>query len=155
MDIRPPNEMLLGRIERFVETKPSNTSDIKEKADKFEETMKNIELEGVERTETLEQWIDSLEEIKSKLEQDITKDNLNLYKDSVKKFLDYYVKNDLYLKEYKTRDGLFYSKNVQVLKSVDNKIDELTDKLVSSQMGRLEILKLTGQIQGLLFELTV
>ncbi|MCK2000027.1 YaaR family protein [[Brevibacterium] frigoritolerans] len=155
MDIRPPNEMLLGRIERFVETKPSNTSDIKEKADKFEETMKSIELEGVERTETLEQWIDSLEEIKSKLEQDITKDNLNLYKDSVKKFLDYYVKNDLYLKEYKTRDGLFYSKNVQVLKSVDDKIDELTDKLVSSQMGRLEILKLTGQIQGLLFELTV
>lgn len=155
MDIRPPNEMLLGRIERFVETKPSNTTDIKEKADKFEETMKNIELEGVERTETLEQWIDSLEEIKSKLEQDITKDNLNLYKDSVKKFLDYYVKNDLYLKEYKTRDGLFYSKNVQVLKSVDDKIDELTDKLVSSQMGRLEILKLTGQIQGLLFELTV
>lgn len=155
MEIRVPNETLMGKIERMVEKKPSNTVEMKEKVDKFEETLKTTEIEGPERTETLEQWIDSLEEMKSKLEQDITKDNLEMYKESVKKFLDYYVNNDLYLKEHRTRDGLFYSKKIQVLKAVDNKIDDLTDKLVDSQMGRLEILKLTGDIQGLLFNLTV
>lgn len=155
LEIRVPNEMMMGKIERMVETKQLNNEDMKIKASKFEETLKTSEVEGTERTKTLEQWIESLEEMKSKLEQDITKDNLETYKDSVKKFLDYYVNNDLYLKEYKTRDGLFYSKKIQVLKAVDDKIDELTDKLVDSQMGRLEILKLTGDIQGLLFELTV
>ncbi len=148
------NDLLMGKIERMVETKQVDTKDIKEKMELFEETLKTNEVEGIERTKTLEQWIESLEEMKSKLEQDITKDNLNTYKESVKKFLDYYVNNDLYLKEYQTRDGLFYTKKIQVLKAVDDKIDELTDKLVDSQMGRIEILRLTGDIQGLLFELT-
>jgi len=154
LDIKIPNELFLGKIERFVETKPFNTSEIKEKADKFEETLKTREIDGTERTETLEQWIQSIEDMKDKLEQDITKDNLDMYKDSVKKFLDYYVNNDLYLKEHTTKDGM-YTKRIQVLKAVDDKIDKLTDKLVDSQMGRLEILRQTGNIQGLLFELTV
>lgn len=155
MEIRLPNDTLMGKIERMVEKKQTNTIDIKEKVDKFEETLKSTDVDLSERTKTLEQWIDSIEDLKNRLEQDITKDNLDMYKDSVKKFLDYYVTNDLYLKEYKTRDGMMYSKKIQVLKAVDNKIDDLTDKLVNSQMGRLEILKQTGDIQGLLFELTV
>lgn len=154
LNIKIPNELFLGEIERFVEAKPFKTSEIKEKADKFEEALKTKEIDGTERTETLEQWIQSIEDMKDKLEQDITKDNLDMYKDSVKKFLDYYVNNDLYLKEHTTRDGV-YTKRIQVLKAVDDKIDKLTDKLVDSQMGRLEILRQTGNIQGLLFELTV
>lgn len=154
MNIKVPNELFLGKIERFVETKQVTNSDMREKADKFEETLKTKEVDGIDRTETLEQWIESIEDMKNKLEQDITKDNLDMYKDSVKRFLDYYVSNDLYLKEHTTRDGV-YTKRIQVLKAVDDKIDNLTDKLVDSQMGRLEILRQTGNIQGLLFELTV
>ncbi|WP_456363807.1 DUF327 family protein [Priestia aryabhattai] len=154
MNIKVPNELFLGKIERFVETKQVTNSDMREKADKFEETLKTKEVDGINRTETLEQWIESIEDMKNKLEQDITKDNLDMYKDSVKRFLDYYVSNDLYLKEHTTRDGV-YTKRIQVLKAVDDKIDNLTDKLVDSQMGRLEILRQTGNIQGLLFELTV
>jgi len=154
MNIKVPNELFLGKIERFIETKQVTNSDMKDKADKFEETLKTKEVDGIERTETLEQWIESIEDMKNKLEQDITKDNLDMYKDSVKRFLDYYVNNDLYLKEHTTRDGV-YTKRIQVLKAVDDKIDKLTDKLVDSQMGRLEILRQTGNIQGLLFELTV
>ncbi|MGF7535631.1 DUF327 family protein [Bacillus mexicanus] len=155
MEIGSTNNLIMGKIERYVETTQINDIDMKEKTDRFEETLKTNEVQGPERSETLEQWIDSLEEMKMKLESDITKDNLNMYKDSVKKFLNYYVNNDLYLKEYQARDGMYYTKKIQVLKAVDNKIDNLTDKLVDSQMGRLEVLKLTGDIQGLLFELTV
>ncbi|MGN5650524.1 DUF327 family protein [Bacillus sp. Brlt_9] len=155
MDIRMPNELLLGKIEHIVETKQLNPLEMKEKADKFEEALKTGEVEGTERTRTLEEWIKSLEEMKTQLEQDITQDNLDMYKESVKKFLDYYVNNDIYLKEHKMNDGTFYSKKIQVIKAVDDKVDELTDKLVNSQMGRLEILQLTGEIQGMLFELIV
>jgi uncharacterized protein YaaR (DUF327 family) len=153
MEIR--KELFLGRMEFLKSEQISAKQEITEKADKFEGLLKSGNIDPVEKVKTLEQWIQSLEDMKSKLENDVTKDNLDTYKDSVKRFLNYYVDNDLYLKEYRTKEGLFYSKKVQVIKTVDEKIDELTEKLMVTQAGKLEVLRLTGEIQGLLFELIV
>lgn len=148
-------DLYLSQLELIKSTSLGIKDKAYEEANKFEALLKNEEVNRIEKVKTLEQWIKSLEEIKLKLETDITKVNLDTYKESVKRFLDYYVENDLYLKEHRTQDGLFYSKKIQVLKSVDDKVDELTDKLMKTQAGRLEILHLTGQIQGLLFELII
>jgi uncharacterized protein YaaR (DUF327 family) len=153
MEIR--KEMFLGRMEILKTELVSSKQEITDKADKFEGLLKSGNINQVEKVKTLEQWIQTLEDMKTKLENDVTKDNMDTYKDSVKRFLNYYVDNDLYLKEYRTKEGLFYSKKVQVIKSVDEKIDDLTDKLMVTQAGKLEVLRLTGEIQGLLFELIV
>lgn len=154
MDIRPlQNNLVMGKVENII--REESPTDLKEKSDKFEQFLTMRELGKPERAKTLEQWIHSLEELKSRLENNVTKDNMNLYKDSVKKFLDYYVENDLFLKEHRTKDGLFYSKTIQIIKSADEKIDKLTEDLVSSQIGKFQILELTGEIQGMLFELIV
>lgn len=155
MEIGIPNEPLISRMNTIKEISLESELDFAGKVEQFENSLKQTDVQGTERVKTLEQWIESLEEIKMRLEQDITKDNLDLYKDSVKKFLDYYVKNDLYLNEHSAKDGLFYTKKIQVIKAVDEKIDALTDNLVNSQMGRLEILKQTGQIQGMLIDIVV
>lgn len=155
MEISIPSEPLLSRMNPIAEVNVEAELNFAEKIEQFESSLKQTEVQGTERVKTLEQWIESLEEIKFRLEQDITKDNLDLYKESVKKFLDYYVKNDLYLSEHSAKDGMFYTKKIQVIKAVDEKIDALTDNLVNSQMGRLEILKQTGQIQGMLLDMVV
>lgn len=127
----------------------------KEQLKKFEEMLTNKPIEKEEKIETITSWIQAIDQLKQNLELEMTPENLKAYKESVKDFLDYYMKNDVYLKEHLTRDERTYYKSIRVIKVVDQKLDKLIDKLLDSQMGRLELLRKTGEIQGLLLDLTV
>ena len=136
--------------------KKETTEDIKKKADNFNKYLiSDKKIEKTTKVKTLEQWVLSLEELKKNLEENVSRENLDTYKEAVKKFLDYYVQNDIYLKEHMTRSGLFLSKKIEIIKVSDEKIDKLTNNLLLSQLGRLEVVKLAGELQGLLFELIV
>lgn len=153
MELSLQNDLFVGKLENAELTKPIRSVDLS-KLKSFENTLSTDDSHSIDRSQTLEDWINSLEQVKTILENDITKENLDIYKNSLKNFLSYYTSNDLYLKEHSIREG-YHTKKLHVLKAVDEKVDTLTDKLVDSQLGRLEILKATGQIQGLLFELTL
>lgn len=61
----------------------------------------------------------------------------------------------MYLDNIEVREGPFYTKKVSIIKTVDENMNELTEDLIGEQTGNLEILRLTGEIQGLLLELTL
>lgn len=112
-------------------------------------------METEKKIETVSSWIQAISQLRQQLELDMRPENLNAYKESVRDFLAYYTKHDITLKEHMTRDDRMYYKKIRLIHVADEKVDKLTERLLDSQMGRLEILKRTGEIQGLLVDLTV
>ena len=154
MDVKIQHPTLQHTIDSLF--KKETTEDIKKKADNFNKYLiSDKKIEKTTKVKTLEQWVLSLEELKKNLEENVSRENLDTYKEAVKKFLDNYVQNDIYLKEHMTRSGLVLSKKIESIKVSDEKIDKLTNNLLLSQLGRLEVVKLAGELQGLLFELIV
>jgi uncharacterized protein YaaR (DUF327 family) len=148
-------DIFLGRMDIIKNETLNLKQNVQEKTERFEGILKETSIAKVDKVRTLEEWVRTLEELKQRLDNDTSRDNLATYKDSIKRFLDYYVRNEMYLKEHQTQDGMFYSKKIQVIKSKDEQIDQMTERLMKTQAGKLEILRMTGEIQGLLFELIV
>lgn len=124
-------------------------------AKKFEEMLTEFPVEKGKKGPTVASWIQAIDQLKQNLEMEMTPENLKNYKDSVRDFLTYYLSHEVQVKERFVRDERMYLKSVRIIHVMDEKLDRLTDKLLDSQLGRLEVLKKTGEIQGLLLDLTV
>src|SRR5690625_1166367 len=78
-----------------------------------------------------EEWIESLEVLRERLRGETTNENLRRYKDSLKKFLEYYTENELYLDNIEVREGPFYTKKISIIKTDDDNKNVLTEDLNS------------------------
>jgi uncharacterized protein len=103
----------------------------------------------------INEMLDGIEKIREMLEKETTTENLNEFKSVVKDFLDYYTKNELYTQDYTLRDGRGFQKKITMVKTVDQKLNNLTEKLLESNFGHLEVLRRVGEIHGLLLDFYV
>lgn len=101
------------------------------------------------KTEKLNMMIQSIEQYKQALDHDLTVENLNKFKDSVRSYLEYYTKNEMSLEQHfmKERHG---ERKLQIIKTVDDKIGRMTENMLETSQGHLKLLKESGEIYGLL-----
>ena len=99
--------------------------------------------------------IDNIDDVKKLLEHVVTIENLQKYKEAIKSFLEYYTKNELKMEQYYMRDKKGIEKKVSIIRSIDQKMNDLTENLLETNKGHLDILQKMGQIQGLLVNLYV
>lgn len=97
--------------------------------------------------------MESLDKLKEKLDFDVTVENLRNYKEAVKTYLDHYTKNELQLEGKYLSDRRGYTKKLYMIKTVNEKLDSLTERMLETHQGHLETLKKVGEIQGLLVDL--
>lgn len=97
--------------------------------------------------------IDDISKIKEMLDYELTPENLEQYKDALRSFLDYYTKNELKMEEYSLRDQKGYTKKLNVIKSINGKLNEMTENMLETNADHLSQLKRIGEIQGLLVNL--
>ncbi|SDN39607.1 YaaR family protein [Alkalicoccus daliensis] len=84
------------------------------------------------------------------LSESRTVDELRKYKQLVKEFLDDAVKLGLNLEERKGFNRRGRTKVYKIVREVDTKLMQLTDAVLNEQKKGLDVLKMTGEIQGLL-----
>ncbi|MGG2066257.1 YaaR family protein [Bacillus sp. S14(2024)] len=108
--------------------------------------------------EQMEALVGNIGEIKEKIEQELTLDNIMEYKSTVKSFLNFYVDNLMQYKDVLTRHPRYgYSQKLTVVKQVENELNDLEDimNLVNTKTGHLEILDQIGEIHGLIVNLVL
>jgi hypothetical protein len=129
---------------------------IKPNTTKFEELLNETETEApTGKDKKINEMIDNIEKLKSILDHDLTVDNLNEYKEAVKSFLSYYTTNELKMENTYARDKRGYEQKLQVIKSVDSRLNDLTENMLETHQGHLETLKSIGEIQGLIVNIFV
>ncbi|MDG5788646.1 YaaR family protein [Evansella sp. AB-P1] len=79
-----------------------------------------------------------------------TVDELRKYKQFVKEFMDDAVQLGLSLEERKGFNRRGRTKVYKIVREVDRKLLDLTDAVLKDQKKALDILKMVGEIQGLL-----
>ncbi|MDP7980713.1 YaaR family protein [Bacillus sp. WLY-B-L8] len=108
--------------------------------------------------EQIEALVDNIGEIKEKIEQELTVDNIMEYRSTVKSFLNFYVDNLMQYKDVLSRHPRYgYSQKMTVIKQVENGLNDLEDvmNLVNTKTGHLEILNQIGEIHGLIVNLVL
>lgn len=123
-----------------------------------EETASSIKETGEAEVnhEKLEEILDALYEIGEKLKIEQTIANLKKYRQSIKHFFNYVVKNGI---EAETIAGIrnprtMEQKQYTLIKVVDSKLEKLAAYILSSQKDQIEILRGVDEIYGLLVDFT-
>lgn len=93
--------------------------------------------------------IDTIDKLKQTLDLDLTVENLNSFKDAVKSFLDFYTKEKMGLEDFYMQDDAGYQKKMRIIRTVDDKVDNLTEHMLETNQGHLTLLKNIGEIHGL------
>jgi len=106
--------------------------------------------------EKLEEILDDLYQIGETLKSKQTLANLKKYRESIKHFFNYVVKNGI---EAETVAGVrnprtMEQKQYTLIRVVDGKLEKLAAYILSSQKNQIEILRGVDEIYGLLVNLT-
>ena len=132
--------------------KKNETSGAKQQV--FEQLLNAKSVEESAPQEKIMEMVENIEEVKALLEQDLTVENLDKYKQALRSFLDYYTKNELKMEYYMVRDGrTFTDKKVGVIQTINDKMNSLTENMLETNKGHLETLNKIGEIQGLIVNL--
>lgn len=122
------------------------------KNEMFNQMMKES-LEGMKtgnpEEERIHIMIDSIDKLKRTLEMDLTVENLNSFKEAVKSFLEYYTNHKMSLEDFYLMDEKGYQKKMRIIRAVDEKVNNLTEHMLETNQGHLELLKSVGEIHGL------
>ena len=100
-----------------------------------------------------------------KLKQDITKQgekiahfrsfrDLATFKRMIKKFLKKTIYNGLSLHEVRSFHPESYTHTLTTVKEIDEKVIELTEDIIDQEKKTVDLLETTGEIKGLLFNLS-
>ncbi|NBI30789.1 YaaR family protein [Chengkuizengella marina] len=121
-------------------------------------TMKNFSetLQHQERfasSEQLKQAILQIEIQGKRLSKSMTVRELFAYKKLVKQFMDETVRNGIQLKDKIGKDRRGRGRRYKLLEEVDQSLLEMTDDLLQSEKGRIEILEKVGEIRGMLINI--
>lgn len=104
------------------------------------------------RSETLASLMEEIEEVGERLTEERTLKFLGRYKRLVKQFLEEAVQNGLAWTSQESRaHGRF--KMHHLIKTIDERLMEMTAQLLEDEEGHLRLLALVGEIKGLLIEL--
>ncbi|PGK51560.1 hypothetical protein CN918_27600 [Priestia megaterium] len=103
--------------------------------------------------EKLTNMIDTIDKLKATLEYDMSVDNLMAYKGALKSFVDYYSKNELEVQDVLMTDRRGNTKKLQVVKTLNEKLNSLTSTMLETHLGHMKTLKEIGEIQGLVVNL--
>ena len=118
---------------------------------KFEEIVQTTQTKEVE--DKITNMIDTVEKLKSMLEYDMSVDNLMEYKKELKSFIDYYTKHELQMQDVFMTDRKGYTKKMQVVKTLNEKLNHMTSNMLETHLGHLKMLKDIGEVQGLIVNL--
>ncbi|MED4917430.1 MULTISPECIES: YaaR family protein [Geobacillus] len=94
-----------------------------------------------------------IEEQGKKLAESRTVEDLHKYKQLVRSFLDDAVKNGLQLEEQRGFSRGGRARIYKLVKEVDQKLIELTNEVLKKEQKGLDILRLVGEIQGLIINI--
>ena len=123
------------------------------KSKDFEKFFDEMKPEQMTMDSKVNEMIDDITKVKEMLDYEMTADNLNDYKKAVQSFLEYYTKNELKMDEYQLRDQKGYTRKLNIVKTLDEKVNELTESMLETNQGHLNTLKQVGEIQGLVLNL--
>lgn len=109
-----------------------------------------------EKTESpLKNMIQTVEDLKQNLDYEVTVENLEKYKEAVQEFLEYYTKNEMKMEDFILKDERGYQKKLSIIKTIDEKMNDMNYNMLESPLGHIEILKQTGEINGLILDLSL
>lgn len=117
----------------------------------FEEIVQKTQTKEVE--EKISDMIDTVDKLKSMLEYDMSVDNLMEYKKGLKSFIEYYTKHELQVQDVLMTDRKGYTKKMQVIKTMNEKLNNMTTNMLETHLGHMQMLKDIGEIQGLITNL--
>lgn len=103
--------------------------------------------------ERVQQQVQQIEEQGKKLAESRTIEDLKKYKQLVKQFLDDTVKNGLQLEEQRGFSRGGRARIYKIVKEVDRKLIELTNNVLQKEQKGLDILRIVGEIQGLIINI--
>ena len=98
----------------------------------------------------LTELIEKIDEQGKRLSEKRTADELRKYKELVKEFMEDAVQYGLSLEERRGFNRRGRTKIYKIVKEVDRKLLDLTDAVLQQQKSGLEILRMVGEIKGLL-----
>jgi uncharacterized protein YaaR (DUF327 family) len=103
--------------------------------------------------EALQQLLDAVHNSGDELKNRPLPDTIKQYKQAVRNFLHYVVKNGYTVEEQTSRTGLLKRKKYTLVQVADRKLEELAAAILSGQSGQLTILARIEEINGLLVDL--
>jgi uncharacterized protein YaaR (DUF327 family) len=101
----------------------------------------------------LENLLDDVYEQGEELKNSPTFEHIKSYKKSVKRFMDYIVKNTVKIEEKISGVNILKRKRFTLLEIVDTKLESLVSEVLRSQKDQVSILKKVDEINGLLVDL--
>jgi len=106
--------------------------------------------------ETLENMLSDINELKDKIDFEMSVENVMKYKTLVKSFLSFYADNALQTKDVMYRNGR-HNEKLTIVKKIDDGINELDDamSLLDTKSGHLDMLRKIGEINGMIVNLRV
>ncbi|MDP5276927.1 YaaR family protein [Chengkuizengella axinellae] len=121
-------------------------------------TMKNFSetLQHQERFASSEQLKQAMLQIEiqgKRLTKSMTVRELFAYKNLVRRFMEESVRNGIQLKNKIGKDRRGRGRRYKILEEVDQSLLQMTDDLLKSEQGRIEILQKVGEIRGMLINL--
>ncbi|OPX01315.1 YaaR family protein [Geobacillus sp. LEMMY01] len=105
------------------------------------------------RNERLRQLADEIEQQGKKLAESRTVDDLRRYKQLVKQLLDEAVNHGLKLTEQYGFHWSGRSRVYHIVKTVDQKLLDVTNAVLEQERPRIDLLQALGEIQGLIVNL--
>ncbi|MEB3751028.1 YaaR family protein [Geobacillus sp. FSL W8-0032] len=105
------------------------------------------------RNERLKQLADEIEQQGQKLAKSRTVDDLRRYKQLVKQLLDEAVNHGLKLTEQYGFHWSGRSRVYQIVKTIDQKLLDVTNAVLEQERPRMDLLQTLGEIQGLIINL--
>lgn len=143
--------MKINRIEK------SRVENVKNKKSEYADKVSFKELMSQKRDEKtitkLNQLLDDIKEQGKILNDKRTIDNLMKYKKMVKEFMDDAVEYGLNLEKHGGFRRGGRSRILKIVSQVDKKLLEVTDAVIKDEKKGLNMLKLVGEIEGLLINI--
>lgn len=142
-------------INRVLKTSISNKMSSKEKVAKDSISFHSV-MDKNRNEQALELFQSKIKEIEQqgeKLVDQRTVESFRKYKRLVKDFMDYAVKNGLELQEHFGFSQRGMSKIYKLVKEVDSKLIDITNAVLDKESKSLDILKMVGEIKGLLINI--
>lgn len=122
---------------------------------KFDFNLDKTEIKELDTKETLELMLEDIQELKDKIDFDLTVENVMKYKKIIKSFLQFYVENALEVRDVYAQSQNNKTEKLTIVKKVQEDIEELDDalSLLDTRSGHLDMLRRIGEINGMIIDL--
>lgn len=104
--------------------------------------------------EGLEALLDEIHTLGERLAESPTFERVAAYKQAVKGFLSFVVRNSFSVEEHESRANILNRKRYTLITVIDTKLDQLAAGVLLNQRNQLELLGRVNEIQGLLVDLS-